>query len=79
MLQNFLKLQKKLTKSSRIDVNLSRHSKGLINPYHFTLESVKERLDKYDISSPPDLQALADVMIMPPLNLHLYVLQMLGW
>ncbi|CAG8518961.1 hypothetical protein C2G38_2184908 [Gigaspora rosea] len=33
-------------------------------PDHFTLESVKERLDKYNISTPPDLQALADVMIM---------------
>ncbi|CAH1768433.1 11756_t:CDS:2, partial [Entrophospora sp. SA101] len=33
-------------------------------PDHFTLESVKERLDKYDISTPPDLHALADVMIM---------------
>ncbi|CAG8594142.1 46108_t:CDS:10 [Gigaspora margarita] len=33
-------------------------------PDHFTLESVKERLDKYDISTLPDLQALADVMIM---------------
>ncbi|CAG8604317.1 11950_t:CDS:2 [Gigaspora rosea] len=31
---------------------------------HFTLESVKERLDSYDTSSLPDLQALADVMIM---------------
>ena len=48
-------------------------------PDHFTLESVKERLDGYDVSTLPDLQALADVMIMPPLNLHLYVLQMLGW
>ncbi|RIB10038.1 hypothetical protein C2G38_2207229 [Gigaspora rosea] len=33
-------------------------------PDYFTLESVKKRLDKYDISTPPDLQALADVMIM---------------
>ncbi|RHZ51134.1 hypothetical protein Glove_482g86 [Diversispora epigaea] len=33
-------------------------------PDHFTLESVKERLDNYNISNPPDLQALADVMIM---------------
>ena len=33
-------------------------------PDHFTLESVKERLDNYDISTPPDLHALADVMIM---------------
>ncbi|CAG8750172.1 25058_t:CDS:2, partial [Gigaspora rosea] len=33
-------------------------------PDHFTLESVKERLDKYDISTLPNLQAFADVMIM---------------
>ncbi|CAG8490213.1 19360_t:CDS:2, partial [Gigaspora rosea] len=33
-------------------------------PDHFTFESVKKRLDKYDISILPDLQALADVMIM---------------
>ncbi|CAG8819984.1 26828_t:CDS:2, partial [Dentiscutata erythropus] len=33
-------------------------------PDHFTLESVKERLDSYDTSTLPDLQALADVMIM---------------
>ncbi|CAG8559170.1 2507_t:CDS:2 [Dentiscutata erythropus] len=31
---------------------------------HFTLESVKERLDSYDTSTLPDLQALADIMIM---------------
>ncbi|CAG8619385.1 9299_t:CDS:2, partial [Dentiscutata erythropus] len=33
-------------------------------PDHFTLESVKKRLDSYDVSTLPDLQALADVMIM---------------
>ncbi|CAH1769184.1 156_t:CDS:2, partial [Entrophospora sp. SA101] len=33
-------------------------------PDHFTLESVKERLDAYDIKTSPDLQALADVIIM---------------
>ncbi|CAG8850341.1 39978_t:CDS:2, partial [Gigaspora margarita] len=33
-------------------------------PDHFTLESVKERLDKYDISTLPDIQALADIIIM---------------
>ncbi|CAG8837494.1 22948_t:CDS:2, partial [Gigaspora margarita] len=33
-------------------------------PDHFTLESVRERLDGYDVSTSPDLQALADVMIM---------------
>ncbi|RIA95467.1 hypothetical protein C1645_816704 [Glomus cerebriforme] len=31
---------------------------------HFLLESVKERLDFYDMSNTPDVQALADVMIM---------------
>ncbi|CAG8855473.1 1147_t:CDS:2, partial [Gigaspora margarita] len=33
-------------------------------PDHFTLESVRERLDGYNISTSPDLQALADVMII---------------
>ncbi|CAJ0827490.1 4701_t:CDS:2 [Entrophospora sp. SA101] len=33
-------------------------------PDHFSLESVKERLDSYDIKTLPDIQALADVMIM---------------
>ncbi|PKY25562.1 hypothetical protein RhiirB3_440545 [Rhizophagus irregularis] len=42
-----------------------RHENRDINyPDHFALESVKERLDGYDISNKPDLQALADVMIM---------------
>ncbi|CAG8627533.1 34768_t:CDS:2 [Gigaspora margarita] len=31
-------------------------------PDHFTLESVRERLDSYDISTLSDLQALADIM-----------------
>jgi hypothetical protein len=31
---------------------------------HFALESVKERLGEYDVSNVPDLQTLADVMIM---------------
>ncbi|CAG8630644.1 8406_t:CDS:2, partial [Paraglomus occultum] len=33
-------------------------------PYHFTLESVRERLDAHDIKTLPDCQALADVMVM---------------
>ncbi|CAB4402421.1 unnamed protein product [Rhizophagus irregularis] len=33
-------------------------------PDHFSLESVKERLNFYDVSNVPDVQALADVMIM---------------
>ena len=37
---------------------------GIHFPDHFSLESVKERLDSYDVSNIPDKQALADVMIM---------------
>ncbi|CAB4414779.1 unnamed protein product [Rhizophagus irregularis] len=37
---------------------------GIYYPNHFSLESVKERLDSYDVSNTPDKQALADVMIM---------------
>ncbi|CAG8627640.1 8953_t:CDS:2 [Paraglomus occultum] len=33
-------------------------------PDEFTLESVKKRLDSYDTSTVPDVQALADVMVM---------------
>ena len=39
-------------------------NEGIDFPDHFSLESVKERLDKYNISNIPDKQALADVMIM---------------
>src|SRR5436309_9960615 len=37
---------------------------GIHYPDHFSLESVKERLDSYNVSNIPDKQALADVMIM---------------
>ncbi|CAB4427625.1 unnamed protein product [Rhizophagus irregularis] len=37
---------------------------GIDFPDHFSLESVKERLDIYDVSRAPGLQALADVTIM---------------
>ena len=41
-----------------------REDEGIDFPDHFSLESVKERLDMYDVSKAPDLQALADVTIM---------------
>ncbi|CAG8684211.1 17227_t:CDS:2, partial [Gigaspora margarita] len=50
------KIQKdnqKKAKANRIDY-----------PDHFTLESVRERLDGYDVSTLSDLQALADVMVI---------------
>ncbi|RIA82627.1 hypothetical protein C1645_835052 [Glomus cerebriforme] len=39
-------------------------NEGIDFPDHFSLESVKERLDFYDVSNTPDVQALADVMII---------------
>ena len=44
--------------------NEHRENQGIDYPDHFSLESVKERLDLYDVSNTPDKQALADVMIM---------------
>ncbi|CAG8724509.1 4672_t:CDS:2, partial [Dentiscutata erythropus] len=41
-----------------------RENERINFPDHFSLESVKKRLDKYDVSNIPDKQALADVMIM---------------
>ncbi|CAB4405528.1 unnamed protein product [Rhizophagus irregularis] len=39
-------------------------NEGINYPDHFLLESIKERLDMYDVSKAPGLQALADVTIM---------------
>ena len=39
-------------------------NEGIDFPDYFSLESVKERLDGYDVSKTPGLQALADIMIM---------------
>ncbi|RIB09503.1 hypothetical protein C2G38_2208759 [Gigaspora rosea] len=41
-----------------------REDEGIDFPDHFSLESVTERLNFYDVSNIPDKQALADVMIM---------------
>ncbi|PKY36420.1 hypothetical protein RhiirB3_458981 [Rhizophagus irregularis] len=43
---------------------LLHENEGIDYPDHFSLESVKERLDLYNVSNIPDKQALADVMIM---------------
>ena len=50
----------KIQKEHRVQ----RENKGIDFPDHFSLELVKERLDGYDVSNAPNLQALADVMIM---------------
>ena len=44
--------------------NEQRKNEGIDFPDHFSIESVMERLDLYDVSNIPDKQALADVMIM---------------
>ncbi|CAG8812063.1 14140_t:CDS:2, partial [Gigaspora margarita] len=41
-----------------------RENEGIDFPDHFLLESVKERLNLYDVSNIPNKQALADIMIM---------------
>ncbi|CAG8761943.1 18850_t:CDS:2, partial [Dentiscutata erythropus] len=41
-----------------------RENEGIDFSDHFSLESVKERLDLYNVSNIPDKQALADIMIM---------------
>jgi hypothetical protein len=53
-------------KSNKIQTELfeRRENEGIDFPDHFSLESVKERLDAYNVSNIPDKQALADVMIM---------------
>src|SRR6266542_171003 len=50
----------KIQKEHRVQ----RENEGIDFPDHFLLESVKERLDRYDIFNAPNLQTLADVMIM---------------
>ena len=50
----------KIQKERRIQ----RENEGIDFSDHFSLESVKERLDFYDVSNTPNVQALADVMIM---------------
>ena len=50
----------KIQKEHRVQ----RENEGIDFPDHFSLESVKERLNLYDVSNTPDVQALADVMII---------------
>src|SRR6266498_1629069 len=50
----------KIQKEHRVQ----RENEGIDFPDHFSLESVKEKLDGYDVSNAPNLQALADVIIM---------------
>ena len=54
----------KLSNKIQKERSEQRKNEGLHYLDHFSLESVKERLDEYDVSNIPDKQALADVMIM---------------
>ena len=54
----------KLSNKIQKERSEQRKNEGLYYLDHFSLESVKERLDEYDVSNIPDKQALADVMIM---------------
>ncbi|GBB89971.1 hypothetical protein RclHR1_16820003 [Rhizophagus clarus] len=44
--------------------SLLYENEGIHYPDHFSLESVKERLDLYDVHKTPTMQALADVIII---------------
>ncbi|CAG8695807.1 10158_t:CDS:2, partial [Scutellospora calospora] len=55
--------------------NTNAGSSYLTHLYEFILESVKERLDMYNIKTLPDYQALADVIVM--LCIHLAELKTL--
>src|SRR6185312_12959510 len=51
-------------KANKIQKDNRAEANRIDYPDEFTLESVKERLDAYDLKTPPDYQALADVMVM---------------
>ncbi|CAJ0847663.1 13053_t:CDS:1 [Entrophospora sp. SA101] len=48
----------------QMDNRKKAETKRIDYPDEFTLESVKERLDAYNVKTLPDCQALADVMVM---------------
>ncbi|RHZ69706.1 hypothetical protein Glove_280g61 [Diversispora epigaea] len=50
--------------ANKIQSDNLKKAKTIDYPDEFTLESVKERLDAYDLKTPPNYQALADVMVM---------------
>ncbi|CAG8806445.1 2324_t:CDS:2, partial [Dentiscutata erythropus] len=52
--------------ANKIQMNNQKkaETKRIDYPNEFTLESVKERLDAYDIKTLPNYQALANVMVM---------------
>ncbi|RHZ85035.1 hypothetical protein Glove_73g16 [Diversispora epigaea] len=50
--------------ANKIQMDNRKKAKTIDYPDEFTLESVKERLDAYDLKTPPNYQALADVMVM---------------
>ncbi|CAH1766943.1 3961_t:CDS:2, partial [Entrophospora sp. SA101] len=50
--------------ANKIQMDNRKKAKTIDYPDEFTLESIKERLDVYDLKTPPNYQALADVMVM---------------
>ncbi len=54
----------KLSNKIQKECNEQRKNERLHYPDHFSLKSVKEKLDEYDVSNIPDKQALADIMII---------------
>ncbi|CAJ0760676.1 16913_t:CDS:2 [Entrophospora sp. SA101] len=50
--------------ANKIQMDNRKKAKTIDYPDEFTLESVKERLDAYNVKTLPDCKALADVMVM---------------
>ncbi|CAG8640181.1 21429_t:CDS:2 [Dentiscutata erythropus] len=50
--------------ANKIQIDNQKKAKTIDYPDEFTLESVKERLDAYDLKTSPNYQALVDVMVM---------------
>ncbi|CAH1770928.1 9530_t:CDS:2, partial [Entrophospora sp. SA101] len=50
--------------ANKIQMDNRKKAKTIDYPDEFTLESVKERLDAYNVKTLPNCKALADVMVM---------------
>ncbi|RHZ54574.1 hypothetical protein Glove_426g14 [Diversispora epigaea] len=50
--------------ANKIQMDNRKKAKTIDYPDEFTLESVKKRLDAYDLKTPPNYQTLADIMVM---------------
>lgn len=72
------RFQRELANKIQKEYSGQCENEGINFPDHFSLKSVKERLDGYDVSNVPNLQVLTNIMIMlcihsTEINWKLYV------